>query len=131
MLPSRHVVYGAIGALALAPFLRKRTPLFWGSSVLIDIDHYFWFAFKRADWDPRNALDFFRNVRSGAIDLNGQDARPWHGPSMVAIVGALSLRWPVLWPIFLGVLFHSLLDAYSERRLNAFLPLHWRYIGRK
>ncbi|MCL4541682.1 MAG: hypothetical protein M1396_05020 [Chloroflexi bacterium] len=127
MLPSRHVVYGAMSAVVLAPFLRKRALLFWGSSVLIDIDHYFWFAFKREDWNPRNALDFFQNVRAGAIDLNGQDARPLHGPAIVAVLGALSLHWRVLRPIFLGVLFHSLLDAYSERRLNAFLPLRWRY----
>ncbi|MCL4545749.1 MAG: hypothetical protein M1118_14335 [Chloroflexi bacterium] len=131
MLPRRHALYGGLGALALAPILRKQSAIFLVSSVLFDVDHYLWYAMTHSDWSLRNALRFFDHVRSGNVNLNGCDARPFHGLSNVALLGALSLRWHFLRPIFLGILFHSLLDAYSENRLNPFLPLGWRNLVSK
>jgi hypothetical protein len=121
MLPSRHAAFGAAAALALAPWLRRRSVGLWAGSVLIDADHYVWYAVHRHDLSLRRAYHYFRQVRSGEQRLQG-DARPLHGPLNVAWMALLAWRWPAFRPIFLGVLLHSLLDAYAERRFNALLP---------
>jgi hypothetical protein len=129
MLPKQHAAYGAVAALALAPFLRRGSITFWAASVFVDADHYLWYAARSHDFNLLRAYRFFlqrrRHAAEPASGLTG-DARPWHGPVSVALLWLLVRRWRPLRPVFFGVLLHALLDAYSEHRLNAFLPLPWR-----
>ncbi len=132
MLPKQHAAWGAAAALALAPLLRGRSITLWASSVLFDSDHYVWYALNKRDLSPVRAYRYFIGLRNGEIKHDKgwwHDARPLHGPYTVAVLGLLALRWRTLRPVFLGVLFHSLLDAYAEHRLNAFLPPGWRATG--
>jgi hypothetical protein len=127
MMPSRHAAYGAAAALALAPLLRWRSLGLLAGSVLIDVDHYAWYAVHRGDFSLRRAYRYFLKARGGERRLEG-DARPLHGPINVAWMALLAWHWPAFRSIFLGILLHSLLDAYSERRLNALLPLSMRSV---
>jgi hypothetical protein len=127
MMPSRHAAYGAAAALALAPLLRRRSLGLLAGSVLIDVDHYAWYAVHRRDFSLRRAYRYFLRVRGGERRLEG-DARPLHGPINVAWMALLAWRWPAFRSVFLGILLHSLLDAYAERRLNALLPLALRSV---
>lgn len=125
MLPSRHAAYGAAAALLLAPWLRRRSLGLLAGSVLIDVDHYAWFVLHRHDVRLRSAYRYFLMVRRGEQKLRG-DARPLHGPINVAWMALLAWRWPAVRPIFLGVVLHSVLDAFAEGRLDVILPRRWR-----
>ena len=122
MLPTRHAAFGAVAALALAPWLRRQSFGLWAGSVFIDVDHYAWYALNEHDLNLRRAYCYFRQIRSGKRKL-ASDARPLHGPINVAWMALLAWRWPAFRPVFLGIVLHSLLDAYAERRLNALLPV--------
>jgi membrane-bound metal-dependent hydrolase YbcI (DUF457 family) len=127
MMPSSHAVAGAAVALALAPWLRQRSAALWAGSVLIDVDHYVWYVAQRHDLSLRRAYAYFVAAKLGAVDRGG-DARPLHGPINVGWMALLAWRWPAFRPVFLGVLLHSLLDAYGERRLDGILPLALRSV---
>ncbi|HEV7215594.1 MAG TPA: hypothetical protein VGP33_10765 [Chloroflexota bacterium] len=122
MLPTRHAALGAVAALALAPWLRRQSAALWAGSVFIDVDHYAWYVLHCRDLSLSRAYRYFAQIRTGERRLEG-DARPLHGPLNIAWMALLAWRWPAFRPVFLGVLVHSLLDAYAERRLNALLPL--------
>ena len=129
MLPKQHAAYGAVAALAMAPWLRRRSLTVWAASVLIDVDHYLWYVVQRGDWSLPRAYHFFRHQRDTQLRRPGadlSDARPFHGPWPVTALALAAWRLPILRPILFGVLVHSLLDAYSEHRLNALLPLRLR-----
>jgi hypothetical protein len=125
MLPSRHAAYGAVASLLAAPWLRQRALALWAGSVVIDVDHYLWYAVNLHDLSLPNAYRYFRRVRDGETVRDG-DARPLHGPINLGWMALLAWRWPAFRPVFYGIALHSLLDAYAEHRLNALLPLHLR-----
>lgn len=115
MSPKDHVIYGTIAAAALYPSIGTDAVYFWAASILIDIDHYLDyvyhnnftdFSFKRM-FDYHNALDRF-----------------WHSPEFLNLevfhtlefLAALYLvsLWTAstaLLSVFLGFVFHSLLDV--------------------
>lgn len=126
-MPSRHAAYGAAAALVLAPLLGRGSLGLLAGSIFIDVDHYAWYVVHRRDLSLRQAYRYFTTIRSGERKREG-DARPLHGPINVAWMALLAWRWPAFRPIFLGILLHSLLDAYAERRLNALLPLPLRSV---
>lgn len=125
MMPSRHAAAGAVVSLALTPWLGLRSAGVWAGSVFIDVDHYLWYVVHKRDISLPRAYHYFLSAHEGTVERGG-DARPLHGPLNVTWMFLLAWRWPAVRPIFLGVLVHSLLDAYAERRLNALLPLRWR-----
>ena len=114
-------------ALALAPWLRRQSVAVWAGSVLIDVDHYLWYVVQQRDLSLRRAYRYFVAAKNGESGRGG-DARPLHGPINVAWMALLAWRWPAFRPVFVGVLLHSLLDAYAERRLDGVLPLALRSV---
>ena len=128
MLPKHHAAYGAVAALVAAPWLGGRSLALWAGSILIDVDHYLWYVEHRHDLSLPRAYRFFRAARAGDAHLES-DARPLHGPYVAALFLLLAWRWPAFRPWCGGILVHSLLDAYAEHRLDAFLPLRLRALA--
>ncbi len=129
MLPTQHAAYGGLASLALLPVLKRQSVTMWAASVLIDTDHYVWYAIKKRDLSLLRAYRYFRTEHyDDAANRQGllPDARILHGPVNVSLLGLLACFVPPLRAVFLGVLVHSLLDAYAERRLNPLLPAGWR-----
>lgn len=125
MLPKQHAAYGAVAALAAAPWLGRGSLAVWAGSVLIDVDHFLWYIIHRQDLSLPRAYRFFRAARDGEAHLES-DARPLHGPYTVTLFLLLAWRWPAFRPWCGGILVHSFLDAYAEHRLDGFLPLALR-----
>ena len=117
MLPSHHA---AGAALAVLP-LRKRgwSPLaiaqFAAAAVLIDADHYASYVWRIRDLSLPQAYRFHRRRAHHPFRLHRPSLvvdthRPLHAPVLLAGLALLARRFPVLWPLVAGLLFHRLLD---------------------
>jgi hypothetical protein len=117
MLPSHHAAAAVVAAL---PLLRRGwSPLaagqFAAAAVLIDADHYATYAWRIGDLSLPRAYRFHRRrgqhpfrLHRPAVLVDGH--RPLHAPALLAALALLARRYPVLWPLVAGMLFHRLLD---------------------
>jgi hypothetical protein len=112
-----HVILGGAAAAALHPILGPNALVFFGASVLLDVDHYWHYA-ESTGWRDFNVRRFF---------LFHQEAfRMIHRPDFLAMntlhtaeffltvyLAARELACPVLMVAFWGGLFHLLLDVLN------------------
>jgi len=126
MLPKWHIIYGAIFTIIIAiafplisvPYLL----LIFLSSVLIDFDHYVVGAMKIRRWDFGEVLRYHDlmeviqqdNKRAG-IKHKG-DFHLFHTVEFHVLVLLLGLLWIGFFYVFLGMLFHSILDIIDMKR---------------
>jgi hypothetical protein len=117
MLPSRHAAAAALAAVPLRA--RGWSPLavarFAAGAVLIDADHYASYAWRIRDLSLTRAYRFHRRrghhpYRLHRPALAVDTHRPLHAPLLLAGLTLLARRFPVLWPLVAGLLFHRLLD---------------------
>jgi hypothetical protein len=87
----------------------------WAASILIDADHYGWFAVNKARLDPIAAVRFFNQ----AEPPEGAHVRMLHSPLTLGIVALLSTRHRALVPVAVGMAAHITLDAFNTSRLKA------------
>jgi hypothetical protein len=117
MLPSHHAAAAALVAVPLK--LRGWSPLaiaqFAAAAVLIDADHYASYAWRIRDLSLFRAYRFHRRrghhpyrLHRPAVVLDAH--RPLHAPVLLGGLALLARRFPVLWPLVAGLLFHRLLD---------------------
>lgn len=129
MLPSHHA---ALTAVAAAPLLARGWSLwkvaqFGAAAVLIDADHYASYVWRIRDLSLSRAYWFHRRKVDHAYLLHRprlliDPHRPLHAPVLLALLALLARRFPVLWPVVAGMLFHRLLDyAYAGWRLAGLL----------
>jgi hypothetical protein len=131
MLPSKHLFFGIIFALILL-FIFPQIGfigffLILSSTVLIDVDHYLYYVYKKKDWNLRNAFKWF--IKSGK-KFNGlpKDQRDnvyfgvcfLHGIETIIIFFAFSFYFTFLLFIIVGFIFHQLLDLIQliEKRIS-------------
>jgi hypothetical protein len=117
MLPSHHA---AATAVAAVPLLKRGKSPFWvglfaAAAVLIDADHYAAYVLRIGDLSLNRAYWFHRRRGSHPYRLHRPAVlvdlhRPLHAPGVLAALALLSRRFPALWPIVAGMLFHRLLD---------------------
>ncbi len=117
MRPREHVIYGGAAAAALYPALGASSLLFWGASVLIDIDHYMDFVYHN---------DFTDMSFKGMFDYHAVLMRWWKRPEFLNVevfhtaefmVPVVLLAWLsgslALKAVALGFVFHIVLDVTS------------------
>lgn len=120
MLPRWHVFWGAILTLALWLFFPKISGfyliLIFLSSVFIDIDHYFCAILKTGKWPLSHAFDYHMKLarkqksdRDKGIREKG-DFHIFHTIEFHLVIIILSLFYKPFFFIFVGMMFHSLLD---------------------
>lgn len=120
MLPRSHLIIGGICSSLLIYFFH--VPLLAGitiflSSFLIDIDHYFWFVYKKRDFNPFRARRYFFNFgdvwRKIPVPKRKNYRRAiliFHGIEFWVILFGLSfLNIIFLW-ILAGVMIHIIAD---------------------
>jgi hypothetical protein len=125
VLPAHHAVAAAAVALPLAlkGFDRRALGGFVAAAVLIDVDHYLGYIWETRDWSLVKAYAYHRGryarplrpfwqwrLRPHWPSLGFDRYRALHAvPVLIGLV-VLARRWPALWPITLGVIFHRLQD---------------------
>jgi membrane protein implicated in regulation of membrane protease activity len=119
-----HAILGGGAAVALSPIIGPQDSLvFFGASVLIDVDHYWDYLYRNRfrDWSPRRMFAFhrvlFSRVREpGFLALNLFHTLEWFA---VVSFGAAWLGWSALGAVLAGMVFHLFLDVVRLAQFRA------------
>lgn len=120
MLPRWHVVFGALASAILYFAGAERNILFLGlfflSSFLIDFDHYLASVLKMGKWRLRDSFEYHRKMQKVEEDEKKRGIRRkgdfhiFHTIEFHFLVLILGFFWSGFLYVFLGMLFHSMLD---------------------
>ena len=121
MLPKFHLIFGLI--LSIIIFLIFPEIGYLGliiilmSSVLIDVDHYLFYAFTKKDLSLKNAHSWFIEKNKEAMKLSRKERLKinqipciFHGIETIIVIILLSFISKIFFYILIGLLFHQLLD---------------------
>ena len=123
MLPRYHILLGALLTFFIwyfAPGLSwKYLSLIFAASVLIDFDHYVCAVHKVKSVKLNKAFEYHKEDQKIAereykkgIRKRG-DFHLFHTIEFHLFVGVLGLFWSIFFYVFIGMVFHSLLDVYD------------------
>jgi len=123
MLPRWHIILGAIFTAIVWAFIPTMPfvylTLIFLASFLIDFDHYVNAAMENKSPSLKKAFDYHKKkhkeeLRDLAKGIRKKgDFHLFHTIEFHAFVGFLGLVWAGFFYIFIGMLFHSLLDVSS------------------
>lgn len=140
MHPLKHVFLGTIFSLILL-FLFPQIG-FIGffiiilSTILIDIDHYLYYICKKKDWNLNNAYNWFIERKKRLNQLSKKERQKYkkdilifHGIEFLILVILLLFIHRYFFFVFIGVLFHMLLDLISLIYFNEpiYAKISWIY----
>jgi len=104
MLPLNHFFLGIIAGAILYPFIGAGSFVFVISSILVDFDHYPYHARKIGTW---NVLKVYKyNLTPGGVEVFAF----FHTMEFLLFVYFLSFYFRPLYFVFLGLLFHDIVD---------------------
>jgi|SRR3989344_1429688 len=121
MLPRWHIFLGIIFCI-IFKFISPNTGyvsifLIWFASVFIDFDHYLSAGFKHNKWNPLDALNHGHAMRNKAMEQKVEtgmcekgDFHIFHTIESHIIIGIIALFYLPFYFLFIGMIFHSLLD---------------------
>ena len=110
MLPKWHILFGAIFVLMLFYFFNVNLfscLLIFFTSVLIDIDHYLWFANRKKDWNLKNAYSWHKNLPKNHKPV----LQIFHTVEFLIFLILLIPLFNFLLFLLIGLLFHSVFDV--------------------
>ena len=104
-----HLKLSSVASLVALPWLKRDIWIPFTSSILIDVDHYLWYAATHRSLSLREAVRYFRQAQP----TRRPEAKLFHHPIILGTLALLAsvTRWRVLWLILAGMLFHVSLDA--------------------
>jgi hypothetical protein len=112
-----HLVVSGVAATALLPVWRgEEIALFATASVLIDVDHYFIYVQRRRRFDLSGMFRYFNEINrnQGMIPYGGLCI--FHTIDFFLLMGVLTIRYPSLYPVLAGLLFHFVVDCIDLYR---------------
>lgn len=128
MLPRRHIVFGGLFALFLwlaAPDIPLvYLALVFLASVFIDIDHYACAVWKTGQWHFGHALEYYRKQGMEMQKKEARGLKPrsdfhlFHTIEFHVLIALLGTLWAGFFYLFIGMVFHSLLDIVDALRRN-------------
>ena len=109
-----YFIFPEIGILNLIVFLL--------ASVLIDVDHYLYYVYRKKDWSLRNAVRWFMKKRKTLEKISAEKRRGLytcfcflHGFETLVLFGILGyFIWDTFYFVALGFLFHLCLDYFNH-----------------
>ncbi|MBI5804063.1 hypothetical protein HY450_02365 [Candidatus Pacearchaeota archaeon] len=140
MFPRWHIILGLAFTLVIFYFSPGISLLFLSllflSSFLIDFDHYVASGLKTGKWSLKSSFEYHRikgieEMKEIARGIKKKsDFHLFHTIEFHIIVGLLSFFWIGFFYIFIGMVFHSLLDILYMLNLGAlhrreFLFFNW------
>ena len=129
MFPSKHFIFGLIFAGFLFLIFPKIN--FIGfliiifSTVLIDVDHYLYYVYKKKDFSLRNAYNWFIEHKKKLLSLPWEQRNKFqtgfcflHG---IEVLFILLILWVFVSKyflfVFVGFTFHLVLDIIHQRTI--------------
>ena len=111
-MPDKHIIIGiVIGALMfltgvdIIPIL-----LLVGASILIDIDHFFYYIFR---FKSCNIFEMNRYFRSDCHLEDKKNPLPiliFHNLETLLILALIAIPFPIIWYVIIGIQIHLLID---------------------
>jgi len=138
MLVSTHVIISFLVALVIYPFFGLYSIIFFLSGFLIDFDHCIEYSISKKDLNPFNAykhnMDRYRKNKKIIQKGEWNDKiylHIFHTLEFILLLGILSFFSKIIFFVFLGVLFHTLLDfssfSYYKIKYNRKVPHSGRH----
>jgi len=129
MYPSTHTIVGAIVSLliwALFPSLAWwQIFIIFASSILIDVDHYLWYAIKKHDWNLRRAYNWhveksilFKKMSEKERSKYRHQIMILHGIEFWILLILLIFLDEVFLFVLIGIAIHMILDYIDMYRWN-------------
>jgi hypothetical protein len=109
-----HVVLSTAAALAARPWVGRSVLAPWLASILVDLDHYVWFAFHERTVNPLAATRYF----NGAHPADHAATRALHSSLAVSCSLLLGVYRRGALKAALGLAAHVALDAGHEARVR-------------
>lgn len=121
MLPRWHILFGIIFCIVFK-FISPETSyvslfLIWFASVFIDFDHYLAAGLHHNKWNPLEALNHGYERRDDLLQQKFDigvcekgDFHIFHTVESHLLIGIIALFISPFYFIFIGMIFHSLLD---------------------
>ena len=121
MFPKKHIICGFLFSLILFILFPSISILgaliIFLSSIAIDIDHYIYFILLKKSISLKKAYDWFVIDRKFWLELSPQKREKFrkkilflHGVEFLILLGVLAFLSSFFLYIFIGVLFHLILD---------------------
>lgn len=107
MFPSKHIIYSTILCIILYPFIGNDVFIIWFVSIFIDVDHYLWYILNKKSWNLLNAYKKHAKKEFRHIKYK---LHIFHLIELLIVIGLLSFYHIILFHIFIGMLFHFILD---------------------
>jgi hypothetical protein len=108
MLPKNHFLLGLIFSIILYYYANLtffQVILVFLSAFFIDIDHYIWFIFYKKDFNLKNAYSFLKDQ-----GFHKPTLMIFHTVEFILLIGLLSFLNEFFIYIFIGIIFHSIVD---------------------
>ena len=115
---SSHIVQGAcLGSAAYCLTDLRTALIFGGSIVLIDIDHYLHYLYRKKNLSVRGMFSFYDNVWDRRREVFGIEI--FHTAETLLLLVAAGFWHPAFWAVAAGFFAHMLFD---------FLHLAWHRV---
>jgi hypothetical protein len=116
MRPQEHAKLSAVAAVAAWPWLKQDVWIPYVASILIDTDHFAWYALSQRSLNLRAAARFFRQGKAP----HRPEVRLLHQPAVLALLLLLAVRTRsrLLGLILGGLVFHVCLDRYHQAQMR-------------
>lgn len=140
MIPRWHILYGLIFTIALWFAVPKIPALYLAlvflSSFLIDFDHYAAYVIKKNDMNLKKSFDYHdKMLRIEMAEIKRgikkkSDFHLFHTIEFHILIGIIAIFSAPFFYIFIGMVFHSLLDlifmaSYGAVHRREFFLLNW------
>ncbi|MEK6820300.1 MAG: hypothetical protein AABX71_01165 [Nanoarchaeota archaeon] len=119
MLPKHHMIVGFIVVLILFLSGMSLIPclIIFSSSVLIDIDHYFFYVWKRRDFSLKNAYNYFLRRMKKWFNMHYEERKKYkrmivifHGVEFMSLLILLSFIHQIFLFMLVGFFVHMIAD---------------------
>lgn len=116
MLLLKHLKWSLLPATVLFFFYKWDVWIFVATNVLIDADHYPVYVWKFRNLSLKKAHTYFKNT------VKCDDLALFHTPEFIILVLIASFFYKILFLVFLGLVFHLILDIYEFYRDGKWRP---------
>ena len=121
MVPLIHFLLSLIIAVLVYPIFGWAVLMIFIGGVLIDVDHYLYYALKKKDLSLRRAYRYFVRLRERSIKGKTLNIKYpiliFHGIEFCIILLVLSIFSSFFWRVLIGIIIHLALD-YTETLIS-------------
>ena len=108
----QHATLTAAASLFLLPFWNwTQLLLFSAGSVLIDVDHYLLYVWRRKRLGIADMFEYHQELFTRRASIPYAGICIFHTVDFFALCLVLALWFPLLWYLLAGLVFHFLLDV--------------------